>query len=341
MDLLSKTYLRQKLDGLQQGFMRLSWYSRTLVSALLVLPIIALGTYAFVVRPPINFPVGSVVHIPSGASFGEILDVLQEANVIRSPFALRLFVEFSRGDENIRAGDYFFHTPRNLFDVARRMLTGDYGISPVRVTIPEGATRADIVHIFGKRQEFERFNAEAFLATTEGKEGYLFPDTYFFLPTVEAAEVARVLEENFFARTKELADEIEASGHTLTDIVIMASLLEKEGRGLTMRRDIAGVLWNRLEINMPLQVDAVFLAINGKSTFDLTLNDLAMDSPYNTYRYKGLPPGPIANPGLDSLLAAVTPSDSEYLFYLSDMSGETHYARNFNEHKANKRRYLD
>ena len=126
----------------------------------------------------------------------------------------------------------------------------------------------------------------------------------------------------------------------LDDVVVMASLLEKEANEFKDRRKIAGVLWKRLEIGMPLQVDATFVYFLGKNTFELTLADLQTESPYNTYINKGLPPTAIANPGLDSLRAAVTPDENDYFFYLADYDGVTHFSETYAEHLRKKRKYL-
>ena len=120
----------------------------------------------------------------------------------------------------------------------------------------------------------------------------------------------------------------------------MASLLEREVPLTYDRRVVAGILWKRIRLGMPLQVDAVFPYIIGKNSFNLTKSDLATDSPYNTYLYKGLPAGPIANPGLDAILAAVTPLPTSYLYYLSDKYGNLHYSATYEQHLANKHKYL-
>jgi UPF0755 protein len=120
----------------------------------------------------------------------------------------------------------------------------------------------------------------------------------------------------------------------------MASILEAEARTTETRKIISGILWKRMEIGMPLQVDAPFQYIIGKNTFQLTTNDLKFDSPYNTYKYKGLPPGPIGNPGLDAISATVNPIKTNYLYYLSDVRGNMHYAKTFAEHVINKEKYL-
>jgi len=121
----------------------------------------------------------------------------------------------------------------------------------------------------------------------------------------------------------------------------MASLLEEEARALETRRIIAGILWNRIKLGMLLQVDAVFPYIIGKNTYEVTLDELQVDSPYNTYKYPGLPVGPISNPGLSAIKASVTPIESKYLFYLSDKAGRMYYAENFEKHKENRIMYLN
>jgi UPF0755 protein len=120
----------------------------------------------------------------------------------------------------------------------------------------------------------------------------------------------------------------------------MASIIEKEARTMEARQIIAGILWKRISIGMPLQVDVSFKYINGKVTEDLTLADLKIDSPYNSYLYKGLPPTPIANPGLDSIKATIKPIKTDYLYFLSDKNGGMHYAKDYAEHLHNKELYL-
>ena len=120
----------------------------------------------------------------------------------------------------------------------------------------------------------------------------------------------------------------------------MASIIEKEARTMETRQIIAGILWKRLELGMPLQVDVSFKYINGKTTKNLTLADLKIDSPYNSYLYKGLPPTPISNPGLDAIKAAISPTKTDYLYFLSDRKGLMHYAKTYQQHLQNKELYL-
>ncbi len=301
--------------------------------------VLALVGYLFFVRPPARFPVASIVTIPEGASLGEAAEVLEDARVVRSASALKLLVVLAGREEGVIAGDYFFSTTKNVFSVAQRITLGDFGLEPGRVLIQEGATRAEIADVLAAK--FGRFDRARFLELTKDMEGYLFPDTYFFLPNVEAEEIARKMRETFDERTAALAPKVETFGRPLGDVVTMASLIEKEAHDFETMRRISSVLWNRIEIGMPLQVDAVFLYISGKGTFELTREDLATTSPYNTYQHAGLPPGPIASPGLRALEAALTPLETDYLYYLSDRAGHTYFARTFDEHKMNRRLYLD
>jgi len=188
---------------------------------------------------------------------------------------------------------------------------------------------------------FEKFDPIAFLLLTEDKEGYLFPDTYQFPPNVTTPQVIDTLERTFYDRISGLENDIATFGHPIHEVVTMASLLEKEAWNEEDREYIAGVLWHRIDIGMPLQVDAVFGYIERTDTFNPTFSDLEIDSPYNTYKYKGLPPGPIGNPSLSALEAAVHPKTTDALFYLHGKDGMLRLAKTYEEHLVNRRRYLD
>jgi len=294
--------------------------------------------YVFFLSAPQGFPVGVIVKIPSGTTVNEASLLLKEKNIIRSTTFFKGLVLLRSGERGVIAGDYFFSRERNVFHITRRIAHGEYGLTPLSITIPEGSTVVEMALIYEKF--LGGFDALHFVEVALPFEGYLFPDTYFFLPNVEEEEIVRTMRENFDIRIQEIQKEISESEHTLEEIVIMASLLEEEAHTTESRRMIAGLLWNRLSIGMPLQVDAVFPYILGKNTFEVTLEDLRVDSLYNTYRYKGLPFGPITNPSLDSLRAAADPISNDYVFYLSDLDGNIHYSRTFEEHKAKKRIYI-
>ena len=218
------------------------------------------------------------------------------------------------------------------------MSGGKFRLAPVVVTIPEGFDSHQIADAFAEK--LPNFNKEEFLTLVADKEGYLFPDTYYFLPSVTADDVIGMMNKNFNTKITPLEEDIYKSKWSLHEIITLASLIEEEASRGKDQVLISSVLWNRLNLNMPLQVDAVFRYINGKNTYQLSLEDLKIDSPYNTYVYKGLPPGPITNPGIKAIEAALRPVESNYLFYLADRRGNTYFAKTFDEHKLNKFRYI-
>lgn len=280
-----------------------------------------------------------LVEIPEGATLSDTADILKAERLITSSFLFKVSAVLLFGADDIKAGEYLVSKHYGPILLALRLIRGEYGIERVRVFIPEGVTVERMGDILSR--SLVGFDAEEFVRKATPLEGYLFPDTYLFPENAKPAQVIVWLYEHFKERVAPLSSEIKASGHSLEEIIIMASIIEREVRIQEDRRIVSGILWKRISIDMPLQVDAPFVYIIGKGSADLTRDDLAMDSPYNTYANKGLPPGPIANPGLDAIEAALRPVETEYLFYLSDAQGTTHYARNFEEHKANKALYLD
>jgi UPF0755 protein len=303
------------------------------VSAVLV----ASGYY-FALSAPTNFPSGSLVVVATGATAGEVAENFGAARVIRQPFLLRVLLRAKGEGGGIQAGVYRFAVPQNLLTVAYRLVAGDFGLPPVRITFIEGATVRDMT---ARVQNAFPFITGDFSLAARPYEGYLFPDTYFFAPSVAAETVVAAMRDNFSAKITSLESEIRASGHSLSDVVIMASLVEKEARTDVNRRIVAGILWNRLARGMPLQVDAVFGYIYGRDTYSPSLADLQTDSPYNTYRHKGLPPGPINNPGLDALTAVLNPTKTNYVYYLTGRDDLMHYATTYAEHQANRQKYLN
>lgn len=289
--------------------------------------------------PPHHFPVGNVVTIEEGMTLSEAARHFEAEGVVRSSFWMNVFVRVFGHEGGVVAGDYAFENGKSVVSVARRVSKGIYGLTSIRVTVPEGITAYEISEILVEK--FSHISQNKFLELTKDKEGYLFPDTYFFLPNVSEEQIIEEMERNFWKKIATIQDEIDAFGRPVEDIVIMASLLEEEARKFETRRMIAGILWERIRIGMALQVDAVFPYIIGKNTYEVTLEELQVDSPYNTYKYPGLPIGAITNPGLSSLRAAALPIESSYLFYLSDREGNMYYARDFEEHKVNRRLYLN
>lgn len=301
--------------------------------------LIVVTLFAKIFIPPApddDFP--KVVRIKSGTTLRDVAFLLHEEKVISSPIVFKDLVILFDGETGLQAGDYYFERPASALYAAIRMTRGEDMVLPVRVTIPEGTDVDGIADILeGKLVEFDR---EEFERRAHPKEGYLFPDTYYFRPGAEPEEVIGTMETTFQSRVEPLLPDIEEFGRTLADVVTMASILEKEAWKHETRQMIAGILWKRISIGMPLQVDAAFLKVNGKTTFGLSIDELREDHPYNTYTNNGLPPGPIANPGLDAIRAAITPTKSSYLYYLTDKDNIMRYAVTHEEHVQNKLLYL-
>lgn len=288
--------------------------------------------------PPTEFSSGSIVRVIRGASMSDISQELANEHIIKHPILFRFLLRTSGASSHLQAGAYLFVSPQNLFVVAYRLVTGSYGIPPVRITFPEGTTVREMATQIANA--FPLIAASDFLSAGKQYEGYLFPDTYLFQPSSDTESIIATLRDNFDTKTSELSRDITSSGHSLSDIVIIASLVEKEARTVPSRRIVAGILWNRLAQKMPLQVDAVFGYIYNRDTYSPSFSDLKVDSPYNTYTHTGLPPGPIDNPGLESLDAALHPTKTDYFYYLTGSDDLMHYATTYAGHQSNQKKYL-
>jgi len=288
---------------------------------------------------PVRVPENTVIEISPGMSLDAAASRLKDGGVIRSESFFKILVILEAKEKGIREGFYTFSGTIGTPTVARRVIDGEYGIESISITIPEGTPRKDMASIFEK--QLRGFSADEFMTLTEGKEGYLFPDTYIFLPQARTDDVIRKLEETYKEKVASLQGEIQRSGRTEEDIITMASILEGEARQYETRRIVAGILWKRIKEGMPLQVDAVFVYSIGKNSAELSEADLLADFPYNTYTRKGLPPTPIGNPGVESIQAALRPQATPYYYFLTDDDGNMRYARTHDEHVLNKRKYLD
>lgn len=300
------------------------FWPKTAVLGLCALAFVG-ASWEFFLSTPGDFPVGKTITIEKGIGIVEISQKLKDEKAIKSRLVFLFLATVLNKSREIKSGHYFFNEPLSFFSVFGRLAKGDSGIRPIKVLIPEGATVKDIAESFSG---FNNFNKEIFLREAANIEGYLFPDTYLFMPDSDARQIIKTMKDNFSKK----------AGDVGRDIVVVASLIEKEIPNSGDRKIISGILWKRLKIGMPLQVDAVFPYITGKQK--ISSGDLKIDSPYNTYLYKGLPPGPISNPGFDAIDAALNPVESPYLYYLSGKNSKTHFAISFAEHLKNKEKYL-
>lgn len=317
--------------GLETKLARLLFFSSFII-------IFFSAAIAFYTMPPSLFAQPATFTVKDGTSLGEVSLSLFENHLIRSRVVFEFCAITLGGEKRIMAGDYLFKEPIGTCTLAWRIVGGVFGIPAVRVTIPEGFSNREAAAILSKA--LPRFDAAVFIKSAEREEGYLFPDTYFFSVNATSADVLSRIKINFDKKIKTFSADIVASKHSEREILTMASLLEKEVPTDEDRAIVSGILWKRIAKSIPLQVDAPFMYILGKKSSELTQADLRVKSAYNTYRNRGLPGGPINNPGASAIRAALFPKESPYLYYLADKKGVTHYAKTFEEHKANKEKYL-
>jgi UPF0755 protein len=281
------------------------------------------------------------VVIPSGSSFRAAADSLAHRGVIGSPTAFRIYARLTSSDRSIQAGTYEFRSSQSWGEILDALASGR-GLAHT-FTIPEGFALASIVGVVAKSLAIAPESVEvatrdtAFLRRldipTETLEGYLFPDTYTFPSGSSAREVVEAMVERFEqawkpAWTAQL-DSLALSRH---DVVTMASIVEKEARVAEERPVISAVYYNRLRVGMLLQADPTVQYALGRHVERVLYRDLETDSKYNTYKYPGLPPGPIASPGAASLEAAVYPAKVPYLFFVAHPDGHHEFRRTFREH---------
>lgn len=306
-----------------------SWDDKLLIVIGSLLVILALAFYAFdlgILLPP-SFDGEVVVVIPRGFSADDIATILFEKGLIRSRGDFLFYLKLVRKEGGLRSGRFIFSRPMSVVGIVSYLQTPD--AQSETVVIQEGWGREEIGAYFEDRGFF---SLAKFLKASEGREGYLFPDTYRVFKDITAEEMVAIMQENFQKKTELL--------NIVPDTIIMASLIEKEARDGKDRRIISGILWKRLKAEFPLQVDATLWYLTRKASYELGEEELNIDSPYNTYRVLGLPPTAITNPGRDAIEAALFPEESSYWYYLHDKNGIPHYARTFEEHKLNKARYL-
>lgn len=293
----------------------------------------------YAIAPPARFPKGDqIITIAPGQSLKSVGTDLKNLHYIRSRFIFSAIVTILGEEKSIPSGDYFISKPVTVFALGRQIAFGNHNLVPIKITIPEGDTVREIGSILSEK--LPNFPLEEFLNKAFPHEGYLFPETYFLYPKTDPADIITEMEGMFTSQTEGLFTPAALAGKKKGDIVVMASLIEREARGADDRAIISSILWNRISRGMRLQVDATVAFAANKPDSALQKSDFAIDSPYNTYLHKGLPPAPIANPGKLALAAALNPATTSYLYYLHDKHGSIHYAKTYAEHLANIAKYL-
>jgi UPF0755 protein len=299
---------------------------------------ITLAVFLFISDAPQNFRPDTLIKIEEGVTVKQMANILKKENIIRSTTLFNLRVQLSEY-KVIKAGEYLFEERENVFTVSRRLMEGDFGIPIIQVTITEGMTVREIAERMASR--FPKFNSAKFINLASKYEGYLFPDTYNFNLFIDEVKIIEIMRDNFDKRISEIQDQIDSSTRTLNEIITMASIVEKEATRETIQ-EVSDVLWNRINIGMRLEVDAAFVYSINKNSFTVTMAELRDENnPYNTYVHTGLPPTPISNPGMESILASINTNPTDYVFFLTGRDGEMYFANDFDTHIKNRILYLD
>lgn len=289
------------------------------------------------------------VEIPKGSSGRDVGRILADAGLIEYEGFFRLAVQLEPAEPVIRHGLYELNQGLSARGLLRQLEAGPLKpleVDRVKVTIPEGLAVPQIAELRPDGEAYAAAAADEALRRRLGVpgetlEGYLMPDTYFFDTEPDAAALVARQVEHFEDVYAALVQEIPGSEqHDRNMIMTIASLVEEEARVDAERPIIAAVMYNRLEIGMPLQMDSTLQYALGKYGQRMLNSDKEVDSPYNTYRYKGLPPGPISSPGAASIRAALAPADVDYLYFVSNADGKTHtFSTTIEEHEQAVIRY--
>lgn len=290
------------------------------------------------------------VTIPKGAGAAQIGRILEEAGVIRSAEAFRYLVQFKKTGSKLKAGEQVLDPSMNAMDVMNTLIKGNFKLYPV--TIPEGLRMTEVAQIVSRsglkgledKNEFLRLcHDRAFIRSlkldTETLEGYLFPETYNFTKAITTKEAIKAMVGRFWDVWKKYEKDAASNKLSMNEIVTLASIVEKETGQAVERPLIASVFLNRLEKGMRLETDPT--VIYGIKDFDgnLTRKHLQTPTPYNTYVIKGLPPGPIANPGEASIRAVLEPAESDFLFFVSKNDGTHFFSKTLKEHNRAVNQY--
>jgi UPF0755 protein len=278
----------------------------------------------------------------SGDTFSSVATRLEAQKLIRSSLAFRVWHQLSSDGVVLQRGLYQI-SPSMDYDQIVKAFAAQQSTA-VRITIREGSRVEQLAELFAAQLDNRTFRKDAFLKLAVPLEGTLFPDTYEFYANENAENVIQKLRGQFDLKYTQAKGPTDAKRKE--EIIIIASLIEREGINAQDRRMISGIIRNRLDIDMALQIDATLQYVRDTQTPpelwwaspSPALKEL--DSPYNTYKYPGLPPGPIANPGYDSIIAALNPTESDYLYYLH-AQGQAYYAKDYDQHQLNINRYLN
>jgi UPF0755 protein len=354
-----------KISNIYKGKLKVFF----LVVFFLCLLLLCAGLYFFV---KINKPASSInssveFGVNKGDSASDISAGLRASKVISNEYIFLTYLKLNGATGSIIAGEYLLNRNMSMVEVADILTSGKIIRDEKTVTMTEGMTNKQISEYLFKRNIGQQGELEQVLKSKDisflyletaqdlNFQGFLFPDTYKLGKNEGVAELINKMLSNFALKIDDkLMMKIEANGKSLKNVLIMASIIEKEvGRNKDRvteediealkqeRRLVSSVFYNRLKLGMPLESDATVNFVTGKADRQPLFSDTKVKSAYNTYTNKGLPPGPICNPGLDSIMAAIEPAVSDYLYFISKVDGEAVFSKTYEEHLQNKAKWLD
>lgn len=304
------------------------------------------------------------VNIDRGQSLTQITETLYSAGVVQNKAIFASYVRFKRASAAIKAGEHNLPGNLSIRQLVNSLVSGATINNEISITIPEGWNLRDIAKLLidnkliGKAEDlfawtgvpaeassdvsrlsFNGLSLSYSLPAGHSLEGYLFPDTYRVYMNSTVVEIVTKMLGNFDSKWKSLSSIKNQSGLNMYEVVTLASIVSEEGKTIEDKKMIAGVFLNRLSSNIALQSDPTVNYVTKKVTDNPSLDDISLDSPYNTYKNRGLPPGPISNPGLDDLIAVLQPTKHNYYYFLNTKDGKLIYSKTFEEHKANRIKY--
>ncbi|MDO9399649.1 MAG: endolytic transglycosylase MltG [bacterium] len=332
---------------------------------IIIIAIIIILIIGFLFWQNLNSPVNvngkeQIFIVNKGETVKQIADNLQKDNLIKSVFYFKYNIW--KDKLNIKAGEYLISQKSNTKEIIKILTAGNVLSKERSIKIIEGWNNKDIGNYLEKNNiilakdfinlankpisewkfSFAKFNFLSDAPKQTGLEGYLFPDTYKIFNNATADEIIFKMLSNFDKKiTPEIRQEIKRQNKTIFEIITMASVIEKEVRSTDDMKIVSGVFWNRIKNSEALNSCATLAYILGINKPQYSTEDTKVDSLYNTYKYRGLPPGPITNPGLNAIKASVYPADTQYNYFLSDpATGKTIYSKTLDEHNRNKYKYL-
>lgn len=331
--------------------------SKLLILIVAVVVLCVVGSL-YCVSPVGGSRTSTVVVIPKGSTAGQVGEILSQKGLIHSGMAFAIVARLDGSASKIKPGAYKLSNVMSPSQMLDKMVNGD--VDAVWVTIPEGFTIEKIAERLAAKKLIDK---DEFIALAEngsdsykniidipapGLEGYLYPNTYLIPVNAKSGEIIRMMLETFETEVADKAD-LNSSDQLRNDnntsridalfrIITIASMIEREAKVPNDRPLVSAVIYNRLRLGMRLNIDATVQYALGEHRSRLFYRDLSVDSPYNTYRNNGLPPGPISNPGMDSIKAAIHPAKVDYLYYVAKPDGSHIFTRTLEEHNAAIRR---